>query len=391
MMQIFKAREYREFPFHLTIIFWAATLSIYSGFINIYLTELGYSNMTIGLLSAVAPAAAMLIQPFLGMWADRARSKNLLLVCLFVAQTVIMLLFKLVSKPAVMGVVMAVWTAVQSGALALFYDILMNNLSRIGRTERYGKVRLSHSAAYGIFGALIGLVISGDTSIMFLIGAGMVFLSILPAMFMVNTPGGQSEKGKQAKVSQLFTYRRLWAVLIAALILCISNSFTYTYVPVRFTELGIGTNIYGWSILLMTMSEWPFLIFSGKLIDKVGAERLLIIPGIALTARWLIVGLSQSPVLLFLSQGLHGMCFVIIQVCVVRFVSDTVDLKLSATAQAIANILLMNLSRVLGGLLGGPLVTGLGTNNAFLCMAGLAAVMAVTVTAMCAAWKKNKK
>ena len=54
----------------------------YLAFINVYLDDIGMSKFEIGLLSAIAPLAAMLLQPLFGMAADRARVKNTVAIVL---------------------------------------------------------------------------------------------------------------------------------------------------------------------------------------------------------------------------------------------------------------------------------------------------------------------
>ncbi len=77
-----------------SILFWSA-LPVLSMFLPVYLHDVGLPPAQIGLLMALGPAVAIVLPPFLGLWADRAPTKNTVLFVLTAGGALAALLYPL--------------------------------------------------------------------------------------------------------------------------------------------------------------------------------------------------------------------------------------------------------------------------------------------------------
>lgn len=384
--------------FYTYFTLFAMAAGSYLAFINVYLDDIGMSKFEIGLLSAIAPLAAMLLQPLFGMAADRARVKNtvaIVLMCLLAVTSGLFMAFRGIIATATL---MAVWTSVHSGLLSVSNAIALEHLSELGISERYGRIRLCYSLGYAASGGLLGRLVARDMAWIFPVSSILCLLSLLPLVLLPRVGGKQSE-GEKIPWTRIFRYRRLMALFAFAFALALSNSYTYTYMPVYFLRLGGTQELYGYLVFIMAAVETPFLLLSGRLIRRWGAERLMLVPAVSLLLRWILVTLTESPTLVFASNLLHGGGFIVLHLTLARYVADTVEPGLHATGQAMVSAVLFSMSRAIGGLVGGSLAERLcadlgeirGLHRLFALNAGFVAAVGIALVLTLYYWQKRAR
>lgn len=386
----------------------------YMAFINVYLYDIGLTKMEIGLFSAIAPLAAMIIQPLFAMAADRARAKNTVALILLGALAAVSALFialngRIVAETARSGLVsvgsrtqiaalMSLWTGIQAGLLAISNAIALEHLHELGMAERFGRARLCYSLGYAASGGVLGRLVAQNMAWIFPAAAILCLLSLLPLALMPRVSGKQAE-GERIPWTGIFAYRRLIILLGFAFLLCVSNSFVYTFMPVYFIRLGGTNEMYGYSVLFMVAVETPFLLLSGRLIRRWGVQRMMLIPAACLLIRWTLVSLASSPGLIFASNLFHGGGFIVLHLTLVRYVADTVHPGLRATGQAVVSVALFSMSRAAGGLLGGWMTDTLclrlgeldGLHWTFVINAVFVAVVGAALFLMLRTWSVNER
>ena len=81
-MKRFFTGPVREGCYHLHFFLTALSSCAYGSFLNVYLGDLGYGAMVIGLFSTVPSLLGLLLQPLLAAWTDRTRRKMGAMACL---------------------------------------------------------------------------------------------------------------------------------------------------------------------------------------------------------------------------------------------------------------------------------------------------------------------
>ena len=82
--------------------------------------------------------------------------------------------------------------------------------------------------------------------------------------------------------------------------------------------------------------------------------------------RWLLLGLSRSPVIALLSQLLHGGGFIVISVSMALWIRDHVPGELQASGQSLLNLVSFGLGRIGGNLLGACIAQSWGMAAGFI-------------------------
>jgi MFS family permease len=237
-------------------MFFSMAAGVYLAFINVYLYDLGFSTMQIGIVSAIVPVAALGLQLVFGVIADRVKLKNsvaLLLLVLLIVTAGLFLLFRRREDIIKIVLLMSVWTGVHAGLLSISTAIILENMQRYGHEGRFGRVRLSYSLGYAAATGSLGWLF--NRSIVWIFPACMVFamLALVPLLAMPKSLG-KPDSGVHVPWYRIFTYKRMMSLLGIALLLCVSNGFVYTFMPVYFMQVGGNNELYGYAVLLMTVA-----------------------------------------------------------------------------------------------------------------------------------------
>lgn len=387
MAQSAKGPRYPALYFFYTLF--AMASGIYLAFINVYLYSLGFSNMDIGLFSAIVPIAALGLQMLFGLVADRVRLKNTVAIVLLIALVLVSGLFLFTRGRPQIAILMSAWTGLHAGLLAISTAIILENMSAHGQEGRFGRVRLAYSLGYALPNGLLGWLF--NRSIIWMFPSVMVFAAMaMVPLIMMPKSRGVPDTGVRVPWTRIFSYRRLMALFAVSVLLCISNGFVYTYMPVYFMEVGGNSELYGYAVLLMTAVETPFLLASGWLIRRFGIEKLLVVPMVSLMVRWALISAFPNPWVIVLSNMLHGTGFIVLHLTLARYVADQVEPGLQATGQTMVNVALYSISRAVSGLLGGWLTQSLGIRRTFAINAGYVAVVLVCYLLLLGLWRRRE-
>jgi PPP family 3-phenylpropionic acid transporter len=346
----------------------AAGMSAYVAFVTMWQNSIGYSKMLIGALSAASAFAAVVLQPVLSLAADRSRTKNAVLRVMLLVQAISAFLHMAPGPWAYVLLVMSVLTTFQSAALGLSNAVILDSLKARGESGKFGFIRLSYSWGYAAAGLAAGFLASANTSLVFALCGGVNLLALAASWLLPRIPGFQDANRKRMGFRALFQYREFWLFLAYSLFAHITFSLSIAFLPIYFSSLGAPNWAYGIGVFVMAAAETPFLLTSGRLIERFGIGRLLLVPGLAFALRWFVTAAVPDWRLLLPVFALNGLGIIVIYVGLARYVSDFLPPELSATGQGAVNSMVVSVSRIVGALLGGALATWIGMRATFVAM-----------------------
>ena len=347
------------------MLYYAAN-SVHQGYMSLFYTRLGFSGVQLGTVNAATAAAAMAAQPVWGMLGDRAKRQKLLLAMLA--------LFSALTLPlALAGDALAV----QLGAAVLFYAFfcallpLGDAILLQAERDRFGAYRLAGGASFALAGALFGAVrgrAGADGEIW--ATAALIVLAGASALLLPGTSGRQERK--KVSVFALLKDKRLARMLLFLMPLQATMGCFYTFYAPHFKSLEGGSDaLLGLGYLLSAASEAPYLLLSGRIYRRFGAQKPMCIAAGVLAARWLLLGTAQSATAALISQALHGGGFIVITVSMAYWISENVPRELRTSGQMLLNMLSFGAARLLGNLGGGLLAGTLGMAGVFIAGAGV--------------------
>lgn len=337
--------------------------AVYGTFLPLYFQKIGFTQSQIGTLLSLGPLIAILAQPVWGTLSDRARTKNSILLLLIAGSGAATLLYPLSDRFMYLLVMICVFTFFQTSIFAVSDAITLEALDR-RKKGNYSYIRLGGTIGFGIMSILFGLVAEKRIDLMFGIYTSVLVVCFLLVLKFPRIEGHQS-KGRKLRIWVLFGNRKLVLYLAANFILQISLGYYYTFFPLYFKELGGDSSWLGWSMVISSLSELPFLLLSQKIFKHMKIPHILLGAGAASALRWFLFSAIHDPHWMLPVQVLHGMIFIVLSVTLATVINQEVPSELKASGQAFNGLLSLGLARIIGSFAGGIASDAFGIRSVF--------------------------
>ena len=365
----------RRFPIHLSLFLVAYYTAncMYQSYMSLWYAAIPFTSAQIGAINAGVALVSMAAQPLWGTLGDRTRNRGLLLMGLALASAASVLAFGRFS--AFVPLLAALFSCFYTSLQPMGDSIILQELDR--RDLPFGPFRLAGGLAFALGGLAFGQLLNDADRIRRIPAytAALCAVVALSALTLPHTPGGQSAGGRRMRFTELFRQKELMRLLAFMAPVQLTMGYFYTFFSPHFTSLpGGSSGLLGLGYFLSACSEVPFLLMSDKLFDRFGAGRLMCVSAATLALRWLLLGLAGSATLALLTQLLHGWGFIVMTVCMAKYISRTVPDELKASGQMLLAIVSFGIARAAGNLLGGLLAGWMGRQNVFFVCAGICAL-----------------
>ncbi|MGE5485688.1 MAG: MFS transporter [Ignavibacteriales bacterium] len=284
-----------------------------------FLRASGWQKSTIGALSSVFAVASLATRPAAGVLVDRSGPSRLLMVCgmLFLAVPALFTssgtFLPLVAGQILAGLCVGAFTVASNGFLAIVAPV-----EHMGEITAWFSIALV--AAKG-FGSAVGTSLYDGLGYRWVLMFSAVLALLSLVVFLITRrtacPGGDglrrqtaapaagSIPGGAARVEAKMNGQ---AVLLAALILItVTLSFggIVTFMPIMAKERGLAG--YGRYFVIQTTVVILVRLFSGRLVDTLGAFWVILVALVALSAGVALLAIATTPALLVLSAMLYGL------------------------------------------------------------------------------------
>lgn len=341
--------------------------AVYGSYLNLYLAGIGFSQSQIGLTVSVSTCFVMLFQMLWGALSDRAKAKNNVICGLYLLCAVIILFYYTSVNYWIVLTVLALYASVFTGVSPLLDNVVLE-LSE-GKTWNFGQIRTGGTIGYCIAVLLTGFVIGDHYGRIFAITSAFLMCCFLLMQRVPNISGHRSGT-ERSSFRLLLKNKPLMVVLAYYLAFSLGLSLFYSFYPIHFTSIGGTSAQVGIMLFFCAVTEIPCLMLAGRVVKRIGLDRVLIISGLVTIIRWVLLFFVQNPIAAIFVSLLHGIGYIGFSYCVVVYINDHVPMDLRATGQSF-NVLIGNVfSRVIFGYLGGLASQAFGVNLVML-MAGL--------------------
>lgn len=363
----------RRYPAHLALFLMAyyVTNCMYQSYMSLYYTGIRFTSAQIGAINAGVALVSMAFQPVWGTLGDRTKNRGLLIAALAVASAASAYAFKWFRGFLPLLLLACLFSCFYTSLQPMGDSILLKELDRRGLP--FGPFRLAGGLAFAVAGVVFGKLLDapGRELMVPVYTAALCLVTALSTLSLPRTAGGQA-KGRKMRFSELFKHRELMGLLAFMAPVQITMGYFYTFFSPHFVSLDGGTSArLGLCYFISACSEVPFLLMSDKLFDRYGAGRLMRLSAVTLAVRWLMLGLSGSVYVAMASQVLHGWGFIVMTVCMAKYISRSVPEELQASGQMLLAIVSFGIARAFGNLAGGLLAGWMGRQNVFLLCAGV--------------------
>ncbi len=345
--------------------------AIYHSGITLFFRARGLSLGQVSVLVALPPLVAVAAQPLWGALADRLRMKNTVLRVLTGGAAICVALYAFPHGLTGMALAVAAYAVFATAITPMSETMLVQRLNEQGKP--FGPLRLWGMAAFALGGLISALALGGDGRGFVWLATGAAALTAWAAWRVPPVPSCPREREKGRLKELLRQHDLLWMLLLVAA-LQMTQGMYFAFFPSLFTDtLGGSRALYGASVLVATLSEAPFLLAADRLLNRLGAPKLLVLSGVSMAAHWLLVALCRGIWAAFATQLLHAGGMVVLTFSITKYVQQTVPSCSRATAQMLSAVVGFGLARTAAGLIGRALSDRMPTiSPIFWVMAGIA-------------------
>lgn len=340
-----------------------AAMAAFAPFLVLYYREIGLTERTIGLLTAIPPLLTLIVAPLWGALADATQQHKRLLQIAIGGLWSTVLLFSLVRSPLWLLPLVILYALFSAPIIPLVDNTVLALLGE--RKALYGRLRLWGALGWGGAGSAIGLLIErfGLTwgfygALFFLAGCLLATQQLRVQQIQIGQPFWQGIR--------FFVSSKPWLVFLITIFINgmaagVGNNFLFLYLD----ELGATKTLMGMTLFVATLSEIPIFFYGDRLLNRLGARGLLLFSLGATVVRMSCYALMPAAVYVLPIQLLHGLTFSAMWVAGVSYANRAAPPGMGATAQGLLSGVSMGLAGATGAALGGYLYGVVGPAATF--------------------------
>lgn len=350
------------------------------GFASVYLLDAGFTNTQIGLMTAAAFAISSLIQPVVAAYADRPESlsvKSLLFIIGGLGLAVALGIWAFRGNRLLTGIFFPASMVVLSVLTPMVNSLATETLNQ-GKPLNFSVARGIGSAGYALAAFLLGRLEGMVGTVLVPITMALIFGVFLCTLVFfpftkVRTVSEHTAQDNGGLLAFLSRYKAFAITLVGCSLLYTGHAFLNSYTFQIVESKGGGTEELGVIMAMASFIELPTMFCFGLLRKKAGPAFWLKVAGLFMTLKALFSLLVPNMALFYPVQLLQTLGFALIAVDSVFYANGQVDPRDAVKGQALMTMTL-TIGNVLGGLVGGPLIDGLGVNTMLLTAAILSAI-----------------
>lgn len=364
------------------LFFAFGTISVLYTFFPLYLQNMGFDKIQIGLLMAGGPFVSLLANPFWGYLSDRTgQVRRILFIMLLGNAVLIQFVFQL-NDYAWIYALMLLFFFFQTSLFSQTNSLILNEID--GTAMRFGAFRLWGSLGWALMAVAGGPVIDwlGIERLWIVYN----LLLIITLYLVLRLPQGRNKKkmkGK-AKLVEAFANRRFLWFLLLGIMISVPNAMNGTFVSLYISELGGSATLIGWSVF--AQAGFEVLVF--MVLDRYLKQEIrflfviLAVVSLIFALRWLLMSVVTDPIQIVFIQLLHCVSFGAYFYAGTSLTGMMIPPEYRASGQAAYALTWNGISGIIAGLAGGwalevlgpPMTYQMGAAIAVLGAAGFAAM-----------------
>jgi PPP family 3-phenylpropionic acid transporter len=337
-------------------------------YFQVLLRVRGFSEAEVGYLLGFLSLAGVLGPMLVGPLADRLNKHRFLLsACLVVFGLMLLPLGWTTSFVLAAGLVVGIGLTCRTTiplADTLAAGQLHDPVHEYGRVRTWGSVGFVVTLLVVRAFTLIDQASSASMIRAMLVATGLCLGS---SLFIGQTPRA-TKRGPVASTGHEGFGLVFWLFIVAAGLQQLGMSAYYSFFTLYLGEkLGMANGAWVWA--LGTMAEIPMLFFAGRIIRRLGLMTMLGVSMLAVTVRFLILGLLPTLVVVLPSQAFHAMTFGLFHAASIEFLRRQVEPARRGLAMTLYMSFALALPSWIGSSIGGVVIENWGYSSLFLCYA----------------------
>jgi len=337
-------------------------ISIFAGFLQLYLQEIGMTKLEIGSLMAIGPFVSLFANPFWGFWSDKSRNIRIVLMMMMGGTFVLAQGVFYAPSYAWIYVAMIFFYFFQSPLFAQTNSLILGYIDGTG--QKFGSFRLWGSLGWALTAVAAGPVIDrfgvSSVSIIFacMIAVAFIFSVLLPRQPI-------------ASDTPIVTFRRFGKVMFnpyfmifigLGVLVSVPNAMNSTFMSLYIVEMGGDKQMVGWAIFTSSILEVGVFLLLDRLLKRKMSILLgsLILVSLLFALRWQLMALANNPMEVVFIQLMHSVTFGGYFYVGTQLTMLFIPRPYRSSGQAVYTMAWGGLSGVIAGLFGGWLFQSFG-------------------------------
>jgi len=353
-------------------LFSTAGLGMVYPFINLYLTELGFSGTLIGTLASVGAILTLVLTPLLNQIADRLLLHRRLLMIYLGGFALSSMIFAASQNHLLLIFAVLLFKVTVSPSMTLGAQLTLSQLIRSGKAI-FGQMRSFSALGFACASAMAGQAFAlGGYALTFSVGA---LLALVCVQLSTIFPAKPKEKLKTDSGVKEPRNRGIYVLAASQffITMCTHNAFAFLFIHLS-QNLGVDVADVGLWAALLAVVEFPFYYLMDALLPRVRLRITYIfgIVGVALST--LALGIAPNLPFLLLLFIFRGISWPAYQLSSYRLMNAISHPRNVATNQAIVQVTMPGIALLLTGSLYGYAYDHLGA-GAFYALCALAGLV----------------
>lgn len=337
-------------------------ISIFAGFLQLYLQEIGMTKLEIGSLMAIGPFVSLFANPFWGYWSDKSRNIRVVLMLMMAGTFVLAQAVFYAPTYSWIYASMIVFYFFQSPLFAQTNSLILGYID--GTSQKFGTFRLWGSLGWALTVAAAGPLIDR---------LGIRSVSIVFAVMIVIAFGFSLLLPRQhiASDTPVITFRRFGRVMFnpyfmtfigLGVLVSVPNAMNSTFMSLYITEMGGSKQMVGYAIFTSSILEAVVFLLLDRLLKRRMSMLLayLVLICLLFALRWQLMAGATSPLEIVFIQLTHSVTFGGYFYVGTQLTMLFIPKPYRSSGQAVYTMAWGGLSGVIAGLFGGWLFQNFG-------------------------------
>jgi len=335
MKHVIKQYENSYLSYFLMYFFFFFCVALFSGFISVYLMDMGFRASQVSFVVSCSFILSMLVQPFIGKLNDKYEPKYV--NSLLLATTIILaLIFVRIRNLYLIAIIYSIVLSIINGTRPIIERMAV--LSKY----KYGSIRVWATIGYAlatmISGYLYAYIAPWSLYIVFGIGEILCVIGILGTKnTVVETKENVSFKEK-VSIRKIILNKNMILYLIITCIFYGVTNVHHIYLPTMLRDNGLQINMVSTVIFISTLSEVPVILLSRFYMNRFSNKQLLLVVFGLLIIEFgtfaFISSLTIQILVVFLTKTVATMSFIMINL---KVIATIVDISLQNTGLSIVS------------------------------------------------------
>ena len=353
-----------------------AGLGVVWPYINVYLTDIGFSGTAIGTLGSAGALVSLVFTPLLNKIADRYRMHRRLFMLYLGGFAVANIIFAMSNLYWLIIIAVLLFRMTSLPSMTLGMQMTITHLSQVGKAM-LGRVRSFSALGFGAAGIIAGQLFAlGGYTLIFWVAVAFALASIqLSTVF----PAKTADKTTAEDAPRQPRNRGFYVLAASQFFVWMGAFNSFAFIFIHFTDnLGVPPAQIGiWAAILGAV-EAPFLFLMDSILPKVRIRIAYIISVFGIALFTLLLGLVQSLPMLAFVLVLRGLSWPGFHLSSFQLVNAISRPRNVSTNQALLQVTIPGAALLLTGSFFGWAYHNLGA-GAFFALCALAYVIGAGV------------